>query len=126
MCVSARYIGRVKIASWNINSVRFRIDIVEQFLRQESPDILCLQETKVVDGDFPEAPFRALGYAAALAKWYNARLLVLHVLGPPEPEPVMAPDGGLLEPRRRASGLCLAQQLASRRALAGRCPQRRE
>jgi exodeoxyribonuclease-3 len=53
---------RVKIASWNINSVRYRIELVEQFLREESPDILCLQETKVIDGDFPEAPFRALGY----------------------------------------------------------------
>jgi exodeoxyribonuclease-3 len=52
----------VKIASWNINSVRFRIDIVERFLREEAPDILCLQETKVIDGDFPEAPFHALGY----------------------------------------------------------------
>ena len=52
----------MKIASWNINSVRFRIEIVEQFLREEAPDILCLQETKVIDGDFPEAPFRALGY----------------------------------------------------------------
>ena len=52
----------VKIVSWNINSVRFRIDIVEQFLREASPDILCLQETKVIDADFPAAPFRALGY----------------------------------------------------------------
>jgi exodeoxyribonuclease-3 len=52
----------LKIASWNINSVRARIAIVEQFLRQESPDILCLQETKVVDDDFPQAMFRSLGY----------------------------------------------------------------
>lgn len=52
----------IKIASWNINSVRFRIDIVEQFLRESAPDILCLQETKVMDGDFPAAAFRALGY----------------------------------------------------------------
>jgi exodeoxyribonuclease-3 len=52
----------VKIVSWNINSVRFRIEIVEQFLREVAPDILCLQETKVIDGDFPEAAFRALGY----------------------------------------------------------------
>ncbi|HWU93968.1 MAG TPA: endonuclease/exonuclease/phosphatase family protein, partial [Sphingomonas sp.] len=37
----------MKIASWNINSVRFRIEIVEQFLREEAPDVLCLQETKV-------------------------------------------------------------------------------
>lgn len=53
---------KLKIASWNINSVRFRIGIVEQFLRQESPDILCLQETKVEDGAFPRAEFQALGY----------------------------------------------------------------
>jgi len=52
----------LKIVSWNINSVRFRIEIVEQFLREVSPDILCLQETKVIDGDFPAAAFKALGY----------------------------------------------------------------
>jgi exodeoxyribonuclease III len=52
----------LKIASWNINSVRFRIDIVERFLRDEAPDILCLQETKASDDVFPHAPFRALGY----------------------------------------------------------------
>ena len=52
----------LKIVSWNINSVRFRLDIVEQFLREMAPDILCLQETKVVDQDFPTDAFRALGY----------------------------------------------------------------
>ena len=50
------------VASWNINSVRFRMDIVERFLREAAPDVLCLQETKVVDGDFPHEPFRRLGY----------------------------------------------------------------
>ncbi|RDE06033.1 exodeoxyribonuclease III [Sphingomonas aracearum] len=52
----------LSIVSWNINSIRFRIGIVEQFLRETQPDILCLQETKVIDGDFPTAPFKALGY----------------------------------------------------------------
>lgn len=52
----------LSIVSWNINSVRFRIGIVEQFLREVAPDVLCLQETKVIDGDFPVAAFRALGY----------------------------------------------------------------
>lgn len=52
----------LRIASWNINSVRFRIGIVEKFLRDHTPDILCLQETKVVDGDFPLGAFRKLGY----------------------------------------------------------------
>lgn len=52
----------LRIASWNINSVRARIDIVERFLRDEGPDILCLQETKVADPQFPEGIFRQLGY----------------------------------------------------------------
>jgi len=52
----------IKIASWNINSVRFRIAIVERFLTEVAPDILCLQETKVIDGDFPAGAFERLGY----------------------------------------------------------------
>jgi exodeoxyribonuclease-3 len=52
----------LKIASWNINSVRFRIDIVEQFLNEAAPDILCLQETKTIDDTFPADAFRRLGY----------------------------------------------------------------
>ena len=52
----------LKVASWNINSVRFRRAIVEQFLREQSPDVLCLQETKARDGDFPHDLFAPLGY----------------------------------------------------------------
>lgn len=54
--------SRVTIASWNINSVRARLDIVEKLLREEQPDILCLQETKVVNEQFPAGTFRQLGY----------------------------------------------------------------
>ena len=53
---------RLKIASWNINSVRARIALVERLIAQEQPDILCLQETKVVDGIFPADLFDRLGY----------------------------------------------------------------
>ena len=52
----------LKVASWNINSVRARLALVEKFLSEESPDVLCLQETKVVDCDFPAAMFHKLGY----------------------------------------------------------------
>lgn len=52
----------LKVASWNINSIRARLPIVEKFLVEEVPDLLCLQETKVCDADFPAAPFRAMGY----------------------------------------------------------------
>ena len=52
----------LRIATWNINSVRFRLDIVERFLVEHAPDVLCLQETKVTDDGFPHAMFEALGY----------------------------------------------------------------
>jgi exodeoxyribonuclease III len=52
----------VKIASWNINSVRLRIGLVNKFLVATAPDLLCLQETKVMDELFPREEFRTLGY----------------------------------------------------------------
>ena len=52
----------MKIATWNINSVRFRQQLVTRFLTQEQPDVLCLQETKVETGLFPAPPFHKLGY----------------------------------------------------------------
>jgi exodeoxyribonuclease-3 len=50
------------IATWNINSVRLRMPIVERLLVEQAPDVLCLQETKVRDELFPEKAFRKLGY----------------------------------------------------------------
>ncbi|MEO8617957.1 MAG: exodeoxyribonuclease III [Sphingomicrobium sp.] len=52
----------MKIASWNINSVRARAGIVERFLTEEQPDVLCLQETKAEDKAFPAELFQRLGY----------------------------------------------------------------
>ena len=52
----------MRIATWNINSVRLRIGLVSRFLREHQPDVLCLQETKVMDDLFPAAPLKALGY----------------------------------------------------------------
>lgn len=52
----------MKIASWNINSVRARLDIVERFLAEVQPDILCLQETKAENHVFPDKAIRAAGY----------------------------------------------------------------
>ena len=53
---------RFTIATWNINSVRLRIGLVERYLEQHQPDVLCLQETKVRDGEFPFAAFHKAGY----------------------------------------------------------------
>ena len=53
---------KIKIATWNINSVRLRIGIVKDYLNQFSPDILCLQEIKCQNEEFPSADFDELGY----------------------------------------------------------------
>ena len=50
------------IVTWNINSVRLRIGLVEQFLQQHQPDVLCLQEIKCQNEQFPEQAFREAGY----------------------------------------------------------------
>ncbi len=50
------------VATWNINSVRLRIGLVERFLSETKPDVLCLQETKVQDDKFPLSDFRKMGY----------------------------------------------------------------
>lgn len=52
----------MKIATWNVNSIRSRQSQVVSWLEENSIDILCLQETKVVDQDFPQGPFEDLGY----------------------------------------------------------------
>ena len=63
----------MRIATWNVNSVRTRLEQVLAWLGTEQPEVLCLQETKVADELFPLAPFRALGYEAAISgqKAYN-------------------------------------------------------
>jgi exodeoxyribonuclease-3 len=53
----------VTLTTWNINSVRLRIDLVAKFLKTVRPDILCLQETKCPDGQFPVRRLKRLGYS---------------------------------------------------------------
>ena len=53
---------RLTITTWNINSVRLRIDTVARFVKTVRPDVLCLQETKCPDDRFPLKRFTRLGY----------------------------------------------------------------
>src|ERR1700738_3642353 len=55
----------LKLTSWNINSVRLRINLVARFIKAVRPDILCLQETKCPDDKFPLKRFKRLGYEYA-------------------------------------------------------------
>jgi len=52
----------LRIITWNINSVRLRLPLLARLTQELSPDIICLQETKVTDGDFPLDSLRALGF----------------------------------------------------------------
>ncbi len=52
----------MKIATWNINSIKSRVDHVVKWCEANQPDVLCLQETKCVDEKFPTAKFRALDH----------------------------------------------------------------
>jgi exodeoxyribonuclease-3 len=65
---------RFRLATWNINSVRLRLDLVGRFARTHRPDLICLQEIKCIEGKFPELELRALGFphiAVAGQKGYH-------------------------------------------------------
>ena len=51
----------VSIATWNINSVRLRMNQVERLLVEQAPDVLCLQEIKCREGEFPVEAFKEMG-----------------------------------------------------------------
>jgi exodeoxyribonuclease III len=55
----------VRIATWNVNSIRARVDRVAAFLERQQVDVLAMQETKCRDDQFPHLPFEALGYEVA-------------------------------------------------------------
>ncbi|MBH0238872.1 exodeoxyribonuclease III [Methylobrevis albus] len=55
----------IRVATWNINGVKARIDTALEWLRQDGPEIVCLQEIKSVDEGFPREPFEAIGYNVA-------------------------------------------------------------
>lgn len=63
----------LKIATWNVNSVKARLPNIQDWLRSAAPDVVLLQETKTPDESFPLLEFQALGYQAAIhgQKSYN-------------------------------------------------------
>src|ERR1700730_19375731 len=63
----------MRIATWNVNSVKARLDAVKTWLTEASPDILCMQEIQTTDERFPTELFESLGYNCAVhgQKSYN-------------------------------------------------------
>ena len=66
------------IATWNVNSIRTRLSQIIDWINQRKPDILCLQETKVIDDSFPVEPFEKLGYTVEVygQKSYNGVAII--------------------------------------------------
>lgn len=56
----------MQVATWNVNSIRARLDRVLDWLDRRRPDVLCMQETKVADDAFPREPFEERGYRLAV------------------------------------------------------------
>jgi exodeoxyribonuclease-3 len=55
----------VRIVTWNVNSLKARLERVEEWVAAMAPDVVCMQETKLADGAFPALAFEALGYETA-------------------------------------------------------------
>ncbi len=99
----------MKIASWNVNSLKVRLPQLLQWLATESPDVVGLQETKLVDESFPAAEIDAAGYHVVFAgqKAYNgvAVLSRRDTLG--EATDVATDIPGLDDPQRRVMGVTI-------------------
>ncbi|HEV7194853.1 MAG TPA: exodeoxyribonuclease III [Pedococcus sp.] len=87
----------MRIATWNVNSIRSRIDRVEGWLQRSDVDILSIQETKATDAQFPFERLRALGYEVAhhgLNHWNGVAILSRVGLSDVEPSFAEAPAWG--------------------------------
>ena len=89
----------MKVASWNVNSLRVRLPHVLKWLASAEPDILVLQETKTTDDQFPEDEIREAGYHVVYSgqKTYNG----VAILSKIEPQEVLFDIPELEDPQRR-------------------------
>jgi len=92
----------VRIVTWNVNSIRARMPRFLPWLEEQAPDVVCLQETKVVDELFPLEPIEELGYSVAFhgRPTYNG-VAILSRVGLEDVRKGMDEDSGGLEDERR-------------------------
>ncbi len=95
--------GRLRIATWNVNSLAARMPRVSEWLSAVSPDVLCVQETKVADASFPTAELEALGYRSAATGdgAYNG-VAILSRVGLEDVATGFADEPGFPDPERRS------------------------
>lgn len=91
------------LATWNVNSLKVRLPHLLDWLATHRVDIVCLQETKLVDENFPVADLAEAGYAAAFAgqKTYNGVALLTRRETTPEASAVVTALPGLNDPQKR-------------------------
>jgi len=89
----------MKIATWNVNSLKVRLPQVVEWLSAHAPDVLCLQETKVEDDKFPAGELTAAGYCPVYSgqKTYNGVAILCRA----GPETVIAGIPGYDDPQKR-------------------------
>ncbi len=98
----------MKIATWNVNSLKVRLPQVLDWLTLQNPDVLCLQELKLEDKAFPLAAIEAAGYHAAFCgqKTYNG----VAILSRGEPQDIARGIGGFEDPQQRLISASVADQ----------------
>jgi len=132
---------RVRLATWNVNSVKARLPRLLEWLEEARPDVLCLQEIKTTTALFPEDEVNKLGYEVAAhgeGRWNGVALLSSVGLenispgfpgepsyeGEPQAEPTLLDEPGLRKPEARAVGAtCGGIRVWSLYAPNGRTPE---
>ena len=96
----------MKLATWNVNSLKVRLPQVLELLADQSPDVLCLQETKSEDAKFPSAQIAAAGYRAVFSgqKTYNG----VAILCREEPDDVATAIPNFDDPQKRVIAATVA------------------
>ncbi|NIO06594.1 MAG: exodeoxyribonuclease III [Deltaproteobacteria bacterium] len=96
----------MKLASWNVNSLKVRWPQVQEWLASEQPDALCLQETKLEDAKFPTEEILAAGYQPVFSgqKTYNGVAILCRT----SPEEVQAGIPGYEDPQKRVLAATVA------------------
>ena len=105
----------MRVATWNVNSLKARLPRVEAWIAECEPDVLCMQETKLADSAFPALTFKALGYDAVHhgeGRW-NGVAIVSRV-GLEDPASGFAPDDEIMgDEARIVSATCGGVRVAS-------------
>lgn len=113
--------GKMKLATWNVNSIRVRLDVLAAWLERQQPDVVCLQETKVVDELFPAERLAEIGYHSVFAgeRTYNGVAILSR-----EPLTAVRVEFPLPEnaDRRLISGVCRGLRVYSAYFPNGRDP----